>query len=37
MRLFVDSKFVLPYAMSAFVALRVKGVNIELETIDLAI
>ena len=37
MRLFVDSKFVSPYALSAFVALRVKGLDVELETIDLAI
>ena len=36
MRLFVDSKFVSPYALSAFVALRVKGLDVELETIDLA-
>ena len=35
MRLFVDSKFVSPYALSAFVALRVKGLDFELETIDL--
>ena len=36
MRLFVDSKFVSPYALSAFVALRVKGLDVELDTIDLA-
>lgn len=36
MRLFVDSKFVSPYAMSAFVALKTKGLKFGLETIDLA-
>lgn len=36
MRLFVDSKFVSPYALSAFVALRVKGLDVELDTINLA-
>ena len=36
MRLFVYSKFVSPYALSAFVALRVKGLDVELDTIDLA-
>ena len=36
MRLFVDSKFVSPYALSAFVALRVKRLNVELEAIDLS-
>ncbi len=36
MRLFVDSKFVSPYALSAFVALRVKGLDVVLDTIDLA-
>ena len=35
MRLFVDSKFVSPYALSAFVALRVKRLDFELETIEL--
>lgn len=35
MQLFVDSKYVSPYAMSAFVALRTKNLEIELRTIDL--
>ena len=36
MRLFVDSKFISPYAMSAFVAIRAKGLNVDFETVDLA-
>lgn len=36
MLLYVDPQFVSPYAMSAFVALRAKGVAFELETLDLA-
>jgi glutathione S-transferase len=36
MRLYVDAGFASPYALSAFVALRVKGVAFELARIDLA-
>ena len=35
LRLFVDSRFMSPYAMSAFVALREKGADFEVSTIDL--
>ena len=35
MRLYVDSNFLSPYAMSAFVALKTKGIKFELSTIDL--
>lgn len=35
MRLYVDSKFTSPYAMSVFVCLRTKGLDFELKTIDL--
>lgn len=35
MRLYVDSKFTSPYAMSVFVSLRTKGLDFELKTIDL--
>ncbi|MDO9024293.1 glutathione transferase [Zwartia sp.] len=35
MRLYVDSKFTSPYAMSVFVCLRAKGLDFELKTIDL--
>jgi glutathione S-transferase len=35
MRLYVDSKFTSPYAMSVFVSLRTKGIDFELKTIDL--
>ena len=34
--LYVDAKFVSPYAMSAFVALHEKGLPFEIATIDLA-
>lgn len=34
--LYVDSKFVSPYAMSAFVALKEKQVSFDLKTIDLS-
>lgn len=34
--LYVDAKFVSPYAMSAFVALHEKGLPFEIKTIDLA-
>jgi glutathione S-transferase len=33
--LYVDSQFVSPYAISAFVALREKGLDFKLETVDL--
>lgn len=33
--LLVDAQYASPYAMSAFVALRVKGVPFDLETVDL--
>jgi glutathione S-transferase len=36
MQLYVDSQFASPYAMSAFVALRMKRVAFELKTVDLA-
>lgn len=36
MKLFVDSGYLSPYAMSVFVALREKNVSFELEPIDLA-
>lgn len=35
MKLFVDSQYVSPYAMSAFVALQEKGLSFELEAVDL--
>jgi len=35
MQLYVDSGFLSPYAMSAYVALRVKGVAPDLITVDL--
>ena len=35
MILYVDSQFSSPYAMSAFVALRIKGLTFEIETVDL--
>ena len=34
--LYVDSRFISPYAMSAFVALTEKGVPFELKSVDLA-
>jgi len=36
LRLFVDTQFASPYAMSVFVALREKGLDFELSTVDLA-
>jgi glutathione S-transferase len=36
MRLYVDSNFTSPYAMSVFVSLRTKGLDFELKTIDLS-
>jgi glutathione S-transferase len=36
MRLYVDSQFISPYAMSAFVSLMEKGLHFDLETVDLA-
>jgi glutathione S-transferase len=36
MRLYVDSQFISPYAMSAFVSLIEKGLNFDIETVDLA-
>lgn len=36
MLLYVDSQFASPYAMSAFVALRTKGLAFEVATLDLA-
>ncbi len=36
MLLYVDSQFASPYALSAFVALRVKGIRFELKTLDLS-
>ena len=36
MKLYVDSQFASPYALSAFVSLRVKGLPFEVETVDLA-
>ncbi len=36
LRLYVDSQFASPYAMSAFVALSEKGLPFELETVNLA-
>lgn len=36
MRLYVDSQFASPYAMSAFVALRTKGLSFEVAPLDLA-
>jgi len=35
MRLYVDSQFVSPYALSAFAGLIEKGLNFEVETVDL--
>lgn len=35
LHLYVDSQFVSPYAMSAFVALREKGIDFEMNTVDL--
>lgn len=35
MQLYVDSQFASPYAMSAFVALRVKGLEFEMKRVDL--
>ena len=37
MRLYVDSNFTSPYAMSAFVSLWTKGLDFELKTIDIGI
>ena len=34
-KLYVDSRFISPYAMSAFVALTEKGIPFELQTVDL--
>ncbi len=36
LRLYVDTQFASPYAMSAFVALTEKGLNVELTTVNLA-
>src|SRR5580704_1301253 len=36
MRLYVDSQFISPYAMSAFVSLIEKELSFDLETVDLA-
>jgi glutathione S-transferase len=36
LKLFVDSKFVSPYAMSAFVALHEKGLQFDLESVDIS-
>jgi glutathione S-transferase len=35
LKLYVDSQFTSPYAISAFVALREKGLDFDLETVDL--
>jgi glutathione S-transferase len=35
LKLYVDSQFTSPYAISAFVALREKGLDFEMETVDL--
>lgn len=35
LKLFVDSQFMSPYVMSAFVVLREKGLDFEMETVDL--
>lgn len=35
MRLYADSQFTSPYAMSVFVALKEKGIDFELRTVDL--
>jgi glutathione S-transferase len=35
MKLFVDSNYLSPYAMSAYVALREKGIPFEIELVDL--
>jgi glutathione S-transferase len=35
MILYVDSNFTSPYALSAFVALRVKGLNFDMQSLDL--
>lgn len=35
LKLYVDSQFTSPYALSAFVALREKGLDFEMETVDL--
>ena len=35
LKLFVDSQFISPYAISAFVALREKGLEFDMETVDL--
>lgn len=36
MRLYVDSQYASPYALSAFAALRTKGLSFEVVTLDLA-
>ncbi|MBO0989683.1 glutathione transferase, partial [Delftia sp. SD083] len=36
MLLYADSQFASPYAMSVFVALKVKGIDFELRTLDLS-
>src|SRR5438046_615939 len=35
LKLYVDSQFTSPYAISAFVALREKSLDFEMETVDL--
>ena len=35
LKLYVDSQFTSPYAISAFVALREKGLDFDMETVDL--
>jgi len=35
LRLYVDAQFTSPYAMSCFVALREKGIEFEMSTLDL--
>ena len=35
LRLYVDARYTSPYALSAFVALRVKGIEFDLVTVDL--
>lgn len=35
LKLYVDSQFTSPYALSAFVALREKGLDFEMDTVDL--
>ena len=37
MLLFVDAQFASPYAMSAFVALKEKGISFDVQTVDLAV